>query len=221
MRRASLFLALSTLTSLGALADEGEAGLALAAGIEGATLRHPWGSAPAHGEATLAPVLSVSAGGRQGLSNWLDGGLSLEMAFAINVTTPSVSVKGANGTLITGMVFEARLPLAVEGHLDLGLPVSVGLGIEAGPVIAYWRGNALVDPSRMDRAGLPTRLPVEVADELAAGAFVRLRLSLPVRPFDELAFDVKPYLSVSWTAAPAIAAGVAIDIAWLPAIWPL
>lgn len=220
MRRSIAAAALALLGSSLATADEGELGLAATVGVEGTTLRHPQGL---YDLATfsLSPTLVAGVGVEHGVSNVLDAGLGVEAAFSGNLTSPGASLGGARGDIVTGLVLDTRLPLGLVAHLDAGLPVTAGLALEAGPSLILWSSSALVDPFRKDPSGRPARLPITVDDQLALGAFLRLRVPIEFRLFETLALAIEPSLSVAWVGGPAGTVGAALRTIWLPGVGPL
>lgn len=219
MRRTIALIGLVTLGSNAVLADEGELGLAAAVGVEGTTARHPKGL-PDSAAINISPALVVAGGVQYGFTNVIDGALGLEAAFAGNLITPRASLSGAAGDLVTGLVLDLRLPVAAGAHLDTGLPVSAGLVFEAGPSLTLWSSSALVDPARKDAGGLAARLPITIEDEIALGAFARVRVPLTFRAFNALALGIEPYISAAWISSPSLAAGVSLDLTWLPPVGP-
>lgn len=210
------------LASTPILADEGELAVGVSAALEAAWLRHPLAGAEVtiDGRTAFALIPRVGTALRFGITNELQLGGALDVAGIPNVITNEIGVGGAVGQLVTGVYAELSAPVGVFWRIDSGFDASAVLGLEAGPILTLWSSNALADPTKLDSAGRPARLPVNVGDDVNAGIIVRASTAADVR-FGDIVLRVVPYAAVAWAATPSARIGVVIEPSLLLSPAPL
>lgn len=218
--RALVVLAL--LAAAPAAADEGEVYFGAGVALDTALLRHPIaasGDVLAFDDQTSFAILPrLGAVARYGVTNELHLAISFEASAAANVSTPNVALAGTVGTLISGGYFEVAAPLAAVWRIDSGYDVAGTIGVETGPMLALWTGNALADPTKVDDDGRPARLPLEIQDELLPGALVRLTALVECRALDRVVIRAGPSVTIAWAATPSVRAAIVVEAAWVTPI---
>jgi len=192
-------------------ADKGEVYLDVSAETEAAWLAHPIASAAPFSPLssfTLLPRGGLSA--RLGVTNELHFGLGVEGAAIGNVAARGVTLSGATGDLIAGTYAEMCMPLSAKWRLDVGGDFTGVFELDAGPMLTVWANNALADPTRPDASGLPSRFPIDIADQWNPGAFARISVAFEARFFDVLVVALAPYAGISWAGTPGVHAGIVL-----------
>lgn len=226
MLRLTLLLAVSFLVAAAsARADEGETYVDIAVSPELAWLSHPAvhdaAASPfdATGTFTFLPRLAGCV--RYGLTNDLHVGLGFEGAAFGNLAAKGVSVENTTGDLFTGGYLELGAPLSFGWRFDSGYDFTGLLELQLGPMLTLWSGNALGDPTNLDPNGLPSKLPVDIADTWSPGASARLQAAFEARLFDIFVIAAAPYAGVSWAATPGVHAGIVIRPSLALGVGPL
>lgn len=198
--------------ALPSIADEGEAYVDASLGTDVA-----WLSNPAVGDAASSPFTDTSSftilprgavALRFGLTNELHLGVGLEGAAIGNVLAKGVSSGAASGDLFAGTYAEMGAPLSATWRLDSGGDFTGLVELTAGPMLTVWAKNALADPTNIDANGLPSRLPIDIADQWNPGAFARVSAAVEARLFDVLVLALAPHAGVSWAGTPGVHAGI-------------
>lgn len=218
--RVAAFALLLAATPL--LADEGELQLGGSAGVEATWLRHPLAGADLtiDERTAFAPLPRASLGTRIGITNELNFGSAFEAAGVTNVVTKEIVIGGIPGQVVTGAYLELAAPVGIFWRVDSGFDVSAILGVEIAPIVTAWTGSAFADPANVDAAGVPARLPIDVADAVAAGILVRASAAIDVR-FGHIALRAVPYVAAAWTATPSARIGVLVEPCVLLSALPL
>lgn len=221
----NLLVATVLLTSGSAIADEGETYVDLALSPELAWLSHPAvhnavaSPFDSTGTFTFLPRLAGSV--RYGLTNDLHAGLGFEGAAFGNLAAKGVSVQNTTGDLFSGGYLELGAPLSVGWRFDSGYDFTGLVELQVGPMLTLWSGNALGDPTNLDPNGLPSKLPVDIADTWSAGASARLQAAFEARFFDMLVIAAAPYAGVSWAGTPGVHAGIVLRPSLALGVGPL
>ena len=204
-------------------ADEGEVYVEAFAQPEVAWLSHPLsGEQLPFGQSsslTFLPRLGVSA--RYGISNSAHVGIGLDgSAFGL-LTARNVEFQNVVGDILTGARLDFALPLSVGWRFDSGFDITGIIEAQAGPYLAGWTRNKLVDPRILGPNGLPVELPAEIGDQWRLGALVRLQALFEARLFDLLAVGVGPTVSASWAGAWALQVGLVVRPSFVFGFGPL
>lgn len=206
-------LVVLALVSMPVAADEGELSVAAAAEVEGATLEHPLVAAPSRlPPISLVPHLAV--GVRYSVTNELQLGVALNFGGTGGVQSTNVTLGGTTTRLVTGTYAELGAPANIGWRLDSGHDVSASAALELGPVLALWLATAATDPSTPASAGLPRRLPLEIADAAVPGLGARLLASADARFLDVVGLRLGAFAGAGWIGGPVLSFGVSVEASW-------
>lgn len=195
-------------------ADEGEVFIAVHLSPEAAWLLHPEVHEPL--ASPLSPTGSFTflpragAAVSYGLFNQLSLGAGVDGAAIPNLKATGVVLAGTSGDLLTGTYAELTVPLSLTWRFDSGYDVSGSASLAAGPLVSVWSGNALGDPKRPDASGLPSRLPLDIADTWSVGAVLRGSVALEARFFDVFVIALEPFAALSFSGTLGVHAGLAV-----------
>lgn len=199
-----------------AAADRGEwsAGLELSGDV--AFLVHPAAKRPlsfgTDGGGAFALLPRVSVPMSFGLSNALDVGLAVDVGASASVLARDVVLEGYKADVLTGLYLRAGVPITIAWKLDVGWPVSAGVRVGAGPVVAAFLGNRFVEG---DGAGeLARTLPVKVDDVFVVGGEVVVGVPVAWRALDWLVVAVEPTVGGSWAGGFGVRAGISLGGRW-------
>lgn len=213
------------LPSPAALADRGEVGVEAGVGTDVAWLLHPIVheplAPPLSSTGTLVFVPRLRMDGRYGVTNELALGFGVDFGGSGGLRAAGVVIDGYQGDLLTGAYGEVALPLSLRWRFDSGMDVSLGAEVAAYPLVALWAGNALVLPSKVDAAGLPARLPVDVEDAWVVGGGARVSGFVEWRVFDLLMLGIAPSISGGWAGTVRAVAGVSLTVGVVGGVGPL
>lgn len=210
-------IALAFTLAAPAVADEGELHIGAVAELDGAWLRHPLAppSVLPDGRTTFAVLPRIGATARVGITNELHAGVVLAVAATPNVVTNGITLGGVEGRVVTGVYGEALAGLTASWRVDSGYDLSATFTADVGPVVALWSRNAFADPSRIDAAGKPGRLPFDVTDEVQLGPELRLTALFDWRLADSFALRGGPTILGAWTGSPSVRVGLVVEPVWL------
>lgn len=209
MRRALLVLLLAAPP---AAADEGELYLDLVLQPEVAWVVHPLSGATSPFEAAGTFTVAPRVGGlvRYGLFNQLAVGVGADVGVTPGLRAADVTLEGTKGDLFTATRVDVAVPFDVSWRLDSGFDISSVVDLQVGPMVAVWSGNALADPTNLDASGLPSRLPVDIADQWNVGAFARASTAFEWRLLDMIVLAAAPSLGASWAGTWSVHAGLVL-----------
>ena len=165
----------------------------------------------------FAPGGGVSL--RYGVTNELHVGAGLLGSGAWSLRTPNVMLGSASGDLYAGTYLELAAPLSASWRFDTGYSFSGLVELQAGPVVAYTGQSALADPNRLDEAGLPMTLPLEIPDVWSLGAMGRAQVLFEARLADGFVLALGPYVGVAFTDGVSVQAGLVLRPAWVTGGW--
>jgi len=207
------FLALACACAASAArADEGELYVDIVIAPEIAWLAHPAvhaaDASPFDPSGTFTFLPRAGAGARYGLTNDFHIGIGVEGAGSTNLVARGVQIENTTGDLFSGGYLELAAPLLFTWRIDSGYDVTALVELQAGPMVTLWSGNALADPTNLDGNGLPSKLPVDIADTWSFGGTARLQAAFEARFLDLFVVAVAPYVGVSWAGTPGVHAGL-------------
>jgi hypothetical protein len=193
-------------------ADEGEVSLAVSLVPEVAWLSHPLTKKQVPFDATSALVFLPRAGLglRYGLTDTWTVGVGLDGSFGYDVVSKGLVFGGTPGELATGTRLDLMVPLSASWRLDTGTDVSATVEVAAGPCGVAWLANKALNPTVLGTGGLPTELPVTIADSWNVGAFTRVSLLFDARPLNWLVLDVGVSATASWAGTGALELGLVV-----------
>jgi len=211
MRAVFAFVTFIGLSS-SALADDGETYVDIGLTSEVAWLSHPAvhpaDASPFASSAAVTFLPRLSLGARRGITNELHLGLGLEGALFGNLRATGVELSKTPGDLFAGTYAESALPLTVTWRVDSGSDLTALVELHAGPLLTVWANNALADPNNLDANGLPSRLPLEIADIWSLGGMARVGVAFEARLFDVFVVAIEPNVGASWAGTPGFHVGL-------------
>lgn len=189
MSRVAILVVLVSASS--ASADEGEVMLSPYIQPEVAWVSHPITKAalPFEPSSSFTVLPRVGAAGRFGLTNALTLGLGLDGSAIPGLVAKGVTIENTKGDLATGTRVDLMLPATLAYRFETGSDFSAAVELSAGPQLVGWLANRALNPDLLGEGGLPTELPITIADTWSLGAFGRLGLLFNGRLFNWFAFD--------------------------------
>ena len=182
-------------------------------------------ASPTKPDGALPSTFGLAPGGglslRYGVTNELHVGGGLIASGAWSLKTPKVTLGGATGDLYAGTYLEIATPVSAGWRFDTGYPFSGLVELQVGPVVAYTGQTALADPERLDEAGLPMVLPLEIPDVWSFGAMGRAQVLFEARLADGFVLALAPYAGVAFTDGVSVQAGLVLRPAWVTGGWLL
>ena len=190
-------------------ADEGEVAFDFVFSPEVASTVHPAvDGAPLSDQATTIFKPRTALGVRYGLTNDLYVGIAGSVAASTSIRTPTVTIEGSTGDLLSAQYLELSAPVLVGWRFDSGSFMSGAAELELAPLAVYWGVQDLVDFADVDEAGLPASLEKQAPDTWQLGGLARLTVLFNTRLFDVVGLDIGPSLAVSWAGDPAVHVGL-------------